>query len=46
MGVFFQEVMLNFPGIVVPQLIRQFDLSQRILIQVAFGELGPRAWAL
>ena len=44
-GVFFQKMVLHFPGIMVAKLICQFDLGQGVLIQLVFGVRfpGPRA---
>jgi hypothetical protein len=46
MGVFLEEVVLDFPGVVVAELVGQFDLGQRVLEQVVLGALGPGSWKL
>jgi hypothetical protein len=46
MRVFLQEVMLHFPGVMIAELVGQFDLRQSVLIQITFGELLPRARTL
>ena len=40
-GVLFQEVMLDHPGIVVAELIRELELIERLLQQVIFAGISP-----
>jgi hypothetical protein len=32
-GVFFQEVVLDLPGVIIAELVGEFDLRQRVLIK-------------
>ena len=34
-GVFLQEMVLDLPGVVVAELVREFDLIERVLIELA-----------
>ena len=43
MGILLQEVVLDLPGIVVAKLVRQFDLVERVLIELALIVRSPRA---
>ncbi len=43
MRIFFEEVMLDFPRIVVAELVGEFDLAQRVLIKPVFVALFPGA---
>jgi hypothetical protein len=42
-GVFLEEVMLDLPGMVVPKAVGQFDLLQRVLVELEFVVLFPGA---
>src|SRR5271157_265263 len=42
MGVFLEEVMLDFPGEVVAQAVRQFDLCEGVVEELVFALLPPR----
>ncbi|OIQ65500.1 hypothetical protein GALL_529400 [mine drainage metagenome] len=44
--VFLQEVVLDLPRVVVAQLVGQFDLRQRVLVQLVFGVRFPGTGAL
>src|ERR1041384_2751213 len=41
MGIFFREVVLDLPGIVVTQPIGERDLFERVLQQLVFAALVP-----
>jgi hypothetical protein len=43
MRIFFEKMVLNFPGKIVAEAIGQFDLVERILIEVQFAIRLPRA---
>ena len=42
-GVFFQEVVLDLPGVVVAAAIRDLDLGERVLVEVQFAVGFPGA---
>ena len=42
MRILLKKMVFHFPGIVVTQLVRQFDLPQRILHKLKFAVLFPR----
>jgi hypothetical protein len=43
MGVFLQEVVLNFPGEVITELVGELDLGEAVLKKIELAGLGP--WA-
>jgi hypothetical protein len=43
MRIFFEEMMLHHPGMVVAAAVREFELRQRILIKLQFAAGLPRA---
>ena len=46
MRVFFQEVVLDLPRVVVAEAIGEFHLVERVLIELAFVVHAPWAWQL
>ena len=43
MGIFFKEVMLNFPGVVIAKAICQLELIERIVVQLPLSMRLPGA---
>ena len=41
MRIFLQEVVLDLPDIVDAELVAEFDLRERLLVQAALGILAP-----
>ena len=43
---FFEEMVLDFPGVVVVELVGQLHLIERVLIELTFVVHAPGAWKL
>ena len=41
MGILLQEMVLDLPGVVVSELVRELDLGERVLEQIVFSVRGP-----
>jgi hypothetical protein len=43
-GILLEKMMLDFPDIVVAELVGEFDLVECVLVEPEFGRLRPSLW--